>query len=142
MAQEKTPFETVEVYSPQSSSPSTFDIHYARHPYIAKWPTEPRPLKTSILSKTVYTFLDIFMCLAPVILLIKAGLVVIAARKDAGHTGTIEDPPSALTLNLIRFNTQVGELKAVIYCTPADLVQNTAHNNFYHHLCHYYCNTR
>ena len=110
MTQEKTPFETVDVCSPDFTPPSTFGFQQARHPSIAKWPTEPRPLKTSIWSKTVYTFLDLLMCLAPIVLLIKAGLVVWASRRDTGRTGKLEDPPSALTLNLIRFNTQVCKL--------------------------------
>src|ERR1700753_2268303 len=73
MTQEKTPFETVDVCSPDFTPPSTFGFQQARHPSIAKWPTEPRPLKTSIWSKTVYTFLDLLMCLAPIVLLIKEG---------------------------------------------------------------------
>jgi hypothetical protein len=88
--------------------------------HIVKWPTEPQPLKKSIFSKTAYTFLDILMCLAPVILLIKAGIVVLAARLDSGHRGTVEDPPSALTLNLIRFNTQV--CKVQLSFTPLLLI--------------------
>jgi hypothetical protein len=114
MEEEKSPNETVDVYDPQAKSSPTFGSPDARQPSIAKWPTEPKPLKRGVLSETIYTFLDILMCLAPVALLIKAGLVVLASRRDMYVTGSLDSPPSALTLNLIRFNTQVCKLQLSI----------------------------
>lgn len=73
-----------------------------------EWPSEPQPLvKVDPTTFLLNTILDGFLFEAPILLIIKAGMVIHAAKHDAGKSGLASDPVSSWTTNLIQFNTQV-----------------------------------
>jgi hypothetical protein len=73
-----------------------------------EWPSEPRPLvKVDPTNLLLNTILDGFLFEAPILLIIKAGMVIHAAKRDVGKSGLASDPVSSWTTNLIQFNTQV-----------------------------------
>ena len=113
----------IQEVEPPCLSPSSSDSdEYAKVPRqsLQKWPSTPQRLHRSLLSRIINILLDVTMCLAPLILLMKCGLVVLASRLDKWHTGQIADPPSNLTLNLIGFNTQVSFSDIIIINLTSD----------------------
>lgn len=114
MSQEKGPFETVTPLSPQSISTSSLGQQPTCHSTLSKWPSAPKPLKKSRWIRIAYTLWDIAMCLVPLLLLMKAGLIVVAYRIDHYKNGLVENPPSSLTQYSIWFNTQVRQIS--VFC--------------------------
>jgi hypothetical protein len=77
----------------------------AVHPGV--WSSEPVPLKSSPLSRWIDRIYDTVLCIAPIGLAIKVGLVIRAHHVDK-YAGTgVMNPASDLTNNLINFNDQV-----------------------------------
>jgi hypothetical protein len=78
----------------------------------APWPSQPQPLKEARLSKRVNNIYDVVLCVAPLILLTKVGLVFAAAHIEKrnqlkGSVASVANPASKLTTYLIDFNSQV-----------------------------------
>jgi hypothetical protein len=76
----------------------------------AEWPTEPIPLIPNKTDAIVMTIYDGFLIVAPVFLLVKAGLCIIAERIESHryNSGPLIDQGTSLTIFLIRFNSQVS----------------------------------
>jgi hypothetical protein len=89
-------------------SPPTDEGKVGPEPGLPEWPSEPQPLKHSKISQVLSTAFDVALCFAPLLLLVKAGLCLLASQLDSSKTGEIADPPSNLTLYLLRFNDQVS----------------------------------
>lgn len=72
------------------------------------WPSEPKPLAGSRLINLDWDLAyDAVLVYIPLLLMVKTGLVIHAARIDAGKSGLIGSSVSGYTTNLIRVNTQV-----------------------------------
>lgn len=115
MAQEKEPtIEAREVPSSSSSSrwPLNDDVEAGgkqQPPPLPQWPTEPQPLEQSKLSYWVGIILDVALIIAPLLLIMKTGLVIYAYSLDIGKSGLPGGQPiTELTLKLTEFNSQVG----------------------------------
>jgi hypothetical protein len=102
------------------------------------WPAEPQHLKPSKASKILNNAFDALLFIAPLALLVKCGLIIWAAHRDAGHTGEVGSPPSKLTAYLIRFNGQVGfkEISLTSRTTNTELACYHSHHYIRHQYRH------
>jgi hypothetical protein len=77
-------------------------------------PPKPQPLAKSRLSEWVNNIYDAALCTAPLLLIMKVGLVFYAHHLDKFKSGiakgAIQDAPSSYTTYLIRFNAQVNTI--------------------------------
>lgn len=85
-----------------SQSPSTI-------PVLARWPINPKPLRSNRWTEKGLDAYDIILCLTPVALIIEAILCVVAAHQDRYNTGFWVDSIGNLTRELIRVNGQVSK---------------------------------
>jgi hypothetical protein len=82
-------------------------------PSSAPWSSQPKQLKETKLTKWVNIVYDVGMCVAPLVLSAKVGLVFIANNMENGNTArgaaaSVANPPSKLTTHLVDFNSQVS----------------------------------
>jgi hypothetical protein len=76
----------------------------------AELPPRPAPVKSSSVSDWIDRVYDAALCLAPICLIVKTGLVIRAHHVDK-YSGTgVMNPASPLTENLVYFNGQVRTL--------------------------------
>jgi hypothetical protein len=108
---------------------------------VAEWPSAPQPLQPSKLSRVLNTTFDVVIALAPLLLLVKAGLVVEANKIDGAgaKTGSISDPPSSMTVYLLSLNGQVSPNCLVLREKAHPL---TAGHPIHHHLRYHHWNMR
>jgi hypothetical protein len=93
------------VYTHQLPSQSTIG-HNTRSANL--WPSHPQTLKESALSKWINIMFDIALCIAPLILIAKIGLVIWAGKQDKDKIPAVWARPSEVTMRLTQFNDQVS----------------------------------
>jgi hypothetical protein len=82
-----------------------------------EWPAEPHSLLPSKFSSILSLLYDMALCMAPIALLIKCALVVLASHWDAQNTGQVGSQATKLTRNLLHFNEQLVTLFTIIFVT-------------------------
>jgi hypothetical protein len=76
----------------------------------APWPTQPRVLGESNLSRKLNLVFDVALMVAPILLILKIALVILVSRSDQYASNTLANPPTPETRYLIRFNAQVRSI--------------------------------
>jgi hypothetical protein len=71
------------------------------------WSPTPQPLTESKLSRWLNLVYDLGLCIAPLLLILKVGLVFKAYHTDKGSSGSVTAPPSNITVGLVQFNSYV-----------------------------------
>lgn len=97
---------TMEIPGPNDASASSSDKN------VPRWPSQPQPLRRSAASKVLNALFDCALILAALLLIMKAGLCVLAHKRDKSTSGTIANPASDVTDYLMRFNGQVSRFCA------------------------------
>lgn len=101
------------------------DLEEPKTPYIDQqnpitfqaWPTQPKALVLAQREQMLYTILDYALIALPVCLIIKTGLCIYAHSKDGGYTGVNIDSVSALSRQLVAFNSQLVTLFTIVFAT-------------------------
>ncbi|EXJ74612.1 uncharacterized protein A1O5_02909 [Cladophialophora psammophila CBS 110553] len=97
----------------QPSTPSTPDKTFSEPP-LREWPHEPVPITNEPVVERCLDTVDVILCLLPCVLIMKAGLCVLASEIDKAHVGPSIDKTSQLTLRLIEFNNQLTTISTII----------------------------
>ncbi|ETI26582.1 hypothetical protein G647_03360 [Cladophialophora carrionii CBS 160.54] len=84
-------------------------------PQLRRWPHEPQPIINDPFVERCLDAVDVIICLLPCILIMKAGLCVLAHEIDKTHVGPSIDKASQLTLRLIEFNSQLTTIFTIIF---------------------------
>ncbi|KIW86642.1 uncharacterized protein Z519_12767 [Cladophialophora bantiana CBS 173.52] len=98
-----TRFDVTEL---QSSTPSTPNKTFSEAP-LREWPHEPVPITNEPVVERSLDAVDVILRLLPCVLIMKAGLCVLASEIDKTHVGPSIDKTSQLTLHLINLHNRV-----------------------------------
>jgi hypothetical protein len=85
--------------------------------FSGKLPPRAVPVESGPVTKWINRIYDAALCLAPICLILKTGLVIRAHHVDK-YSGTgVMNPASSLTENLVYFNGQVRPLPMILMLT-------------------------
>lgn len=104
---EKSTYINISEISSQSPNSRNGSAHDGSALPLTQWPSEPKPLAEDRLTFYLNMAYDAVLIYTPILLFIKIGLVIHAAKIDAGKSGLIGSSVSGYTTTLIRVNTQV-----------------------------------
>ncbi|OAP57142.1 hypothetical protein AYL99_07879 [Fonsecaea erecta] len=104
----------VDITELQPSTPRTPNKTFSEPP-LREWPHEPVPITNEPIVERCLDAVDMILCLLPCILMVKAGLCILASEIDKTHVGASIDKTSHLTLRLIEFNSQLTTIFTIIF---------------------------
>ncbi|OAG40014.1 hypothetical protein AYO21_05695 [Fonsecaea monophora] len=104
----------VDITELQPCTPRTPNKTFSEPP-LREWPQEPVPITNEPVVERCLDAVDVILCLLPCVLIIKAGLCVLASEIDKTHVGASIDKTSQLTLRLIEFNNQLTTIFTIIF---------------------------
>jgi hypothetical protein len=104
---EKRTYTNISEIASQSPNSRNGPAHDGSALTLTQWPLEPKPLAEDRLTFFLNMAYDMVLVYTPILLLVKVGLIIHAAKIDAGKSGLIGSSVSGYTTNLIRVNTQV-----------------------------------
>ena len=109
-----TELEPVYINSSTPSTPRTPNKPFSEPP-LKRWPHEPQSITNEPVVERCLDAVDVILCLLPCILIMKAGLCVLAYQIDKTHVGSSIDKATQLTLRLIEFNSQLTTIFTIIF---------------------------
>ncbi|OAL35870.1 hypothetical protein AYO20_04776 [Fonsecaea nubica] len=104
----------VDITELQPCTPRTPNKTFSEPP-LREWPQEPVPITNEPVVERCLDAVDVILCLLPCVLIVKAGLCVLASEIDKTHVGASIDKTSQLTLRLIEFNSQLTTIFTIIF---------------------------
>lgn len=110
-----TELRPVHLTDSTPSTPRTPYKSFSETPPLQKWPHEPQPITNEPVVERCLDAVDVVLCMLPCILIMKAGLCVLAHEIDKTHVGASIDKASQLTLRLIEFNGQLTTIFTIIF---------------------------
>jgi hypothetical protein len=102
--------KTIGVYTMElpSRATSTVSNPFEEPTGTSPWPPKPQLLGESTLSRWLNLIYDLGLCIAPLLLILKVGLVFKAYSTDKESIGSVISPPSKYTVGLVQFNSYVS----------------------------------